>query len=905
MTPYDADRETPLRILFVEDSKDDVLLILRHLRKHGIDPDYRRVETRSGMVEALSEVEWELILADYTLPRFSAPKALETLQEAGLDIPFIVISGTIGEASAVELMRAGAHDFLLKGNLARMVPAIERGIREARTRARRREAEEEVQSANARLRRLLSGSPVVIYSADASDVLTTTYISENVAEHFGHPASAFLDHADFWIEHVHPDDRDRILEEFPRKLEEGGGEVEYRFRSADGSYRWIRDGFEVVESAGGGTTEIVGYLLDVTEQRSAEEDLRESEQRFRQLAEHIDEVFWISSPDKSEIEYVSPAFREVWQHPEEALYEDSARWLEDVHPADRERVREAIPRQIEGEYDEEYRIVRPDGEVRWVWDRAYPIRDEEGEVWRIVGVAQDITERKEAVDALEGMERYYRALMEHSADVVFVLEPDATIRQASAAVVELLGVPADELHGRDALDFVHERDRDRVAKRFDNAVSDREGEARASYRVVRADGEIRHVEAVAQNLMDVPAVEGIVVNVRDITEQVDLETQLRQSQKLEAIGRLAGGVAHDFNNLLTVVGGHADLLLEDLPDGSDLWEDADEIKRASRRAAGLTRQLLAFARKQVLEPRTVNLNATVQSVMEMLERVLGEDVVICLDLSEEVLPVHVDPVQLEQVILNLALNARDAMPEGGRLTLRTSPGHEDPAAVDEGTDPTHCVVQIEDTGVGMTEEVRERIFEPFFSTKEKGSGLGLSTVYGIVEQSDGSIDVQSAAGRGTTFTIRLPQGEPASIREDAPPVHEDREKAEEPADEGRTVLVVEDDDGLRPLLQRILERGSFRAITAETPERALEILGGPENGVELVLSDMVLPGMSGTELAREVRARDPGLRFLLISGYSDEEISWEEIPGGRSHFLPKPFSPDELLAKVREVLEEG
>jgi PAS domain S-box-containing protein len=772
MTPFDADRERPLRVLFIEDSEDDVVLILRHLRGQGIDPEYDRVESRAALEEALDAEEWDLILADYTLPRFSAPKALEVVKETGRDIPCIVVSGTIGEATAVELMRAGAHDFLLKDNLSRLVPAIDREIRDARERARRREAEE---------------------------------------------------------------------------------------------------------------------------------SLRESEERFRQLAEHIDEVFWISTPDKEVIEYVSPAFREIWGVPPQELYDDSRLWLEHIHPDDRVRVREALPEQVEGTYDEEYRIDRPDGEVRWIRDRAFPIRDDEGEVHRVVGVAQDVTEREEAVRALEDMEKYYRSVMQHSADVVLVLEPDATIRQGSAAAEDLLGISPDELHGRNALELVHENDRARITERFEEVVSSPDGQARSSYRIIRSGGEVRHVEAVAQNLLHVPAVDGIVVNVRDITEQVELERQLRQSQKMEAIGRMAGGVAHDFNNLLTVVEGHADLLLEDLGSESDLREDAEEIRRASQRAAGLTRQLLAFARKQVLEPHTVDLNAAVRSVMEMLGRVLGEDVRVALDFTDDPLPVHVDPVQLEQVILNLALNAREAMPGGGRLTLRTSRDDRRGSVEDEEAPDGHWVLEVEDTGVGIAPEAREQIFEPFFSTKEEGSGLGLSTVYGIVEQSGGSLDVRSTVGEGSTFIVRLPRGGVDALEVTQEGADQfASEEAEAPA--VGTILVVEDDDALRPLIKRILERWDFTVVAASTPREALDLLEQDGAGVELLLSDVVLPGMSGPELAAEARGRDPDLRFLFVSGYSDEAVAWSELPRQMRNFLAKPFTPDQLVEKVQGVL---
>ncbi len=513
------------------------------------------------------------------------------------------------------------------------------------------------------------------------------------------------------------------------------------------------------------------------EREHAHRDREAGEERFRELAEHIDDVFWIGSPHDYGRDYVSPAYREIWGRDPGELVENPRGWLDTVHPEDRERVEDVVRLRAAIGYEIQYRILRPDGTVRFIWDRAFPVVGSDGAVARVVGVAEDISERTK------------------------------------------------------------------------------------------------------------------------------LEAQLRAAHRMEAVGRLAGGIAHDFNNLLTVIRAQSDFLLMDLPDESPLVEEVEVVRSAADRAAELTRQLLAFSREQVLRPRVVDLVDVVKNMEQLLVRVLGEDVRIRTEFGSDLSPVRVDPAQLEQVLMNLAVNARDAMPEGGDMVL--SVRHEVLTA-EVAAGRTELVVgndyvrlDVSDTGHGMDETVRARIFEPFYTTKRSrgGTGLGLAMAYGIVKQSGGTIHVQSSEGEGTTFTLRFP-----------PVVGEAPAPEDQVADEPRgevdgTILVVEDDPAVRRVSRRTLTREGLEVRVAADAESGLAILQEAASPIRFLLTDLVLPGMSGRALLERVRSDYPHVRCIAMSGYA------EGSPGSRVDlptdvvFLPKPFTPDALLRALAAVAD--
>jgi signal transduction histidine kinase/ActR/RegA family two-component response regulator len=395
---------------------------------------------------------------------------------------------------------------------------------------------------------------------------------------------------------------------------------------------------------------------------------------------------------------------------------------------------------------------------------------------------------------------------------------------------------------------------------------------------------------------------GTLAILEDTSERKRLEAQLRQAQKMEAVGRLAGGIAHDFNNLLAVIMGHSDLIKSVLRKGDALAHDVEQIRRASERAASLTRQLLAFSRRQFLQPQVIDVNTLVGNLATMLHRLIGEDIQLDLRLDPAAGRVSADPGQLEQVVMNLTVNARDAMPQGGQLTLETGPAMLDHAFVmahPGSSAGAHVRLSIRDTGCGMGPEVLSHLFEPFFTTKEpgRGTGLGLSTVYGIVKQHRGYIDVQSEPGQGSTFSVYLP-------RVDAKPAAERATPRERLRPGGReTVLFVEDEVALRDLMHRVLTKGGYTVLAAGDGLEALALVEGHQGRIDLVVTDVVMPRMSGPELATRLRARDPAIRLLYVSGYTADQLRSQTDLGADATLLPKPFTSDGLLRKVREVLD--
>jgi two-component system, cell cycle sensor histidine kinase and response regulator CckA len=510
-----------------------------------------------------------------------------------------------------------------------------------------------------------------------------------------------------------------------------------------------------------------------------------------------------------------------------------------------------------------------------------PLRRADGSIAGVIGVGVDLTERRQIERELRNAERKYRTLVEQLPLVTYIigLEAWGDIRFVSPYVERMLGYSADEWIGDPALlerafhpdDLPRAQEAGRRLRDTGERISD-------EYRMIARDGRVVHVHDEAVLVRDEETgsplfMQGVLI---DVTARKELEEQLRQSQKMEAVGRLAGGIAHDFNNLLTAIKGYGEFLLADLPENAGTHRDAQEIVAAADRAATLTRQLLAFSRRQTLAPQALYLNTVVKELEGLLRRLIGEQVELVVELGEEVLPVRADRGQLEQVVMNLAVNARDAMPDGGRLTIATQSRY---GSVE---------LAVRDSGVGMAAEVRSHLFEPFFTTKEpgKGTGLGLATVYGIVEQSGGTIEVKSAPGRGSTFTIVLPAiaetlraPEPAPV----PPL----------ASAGR-VLLVEDEDLVRALVREVLERGGYDVLEAADAGEAIELAHSADD-IDLLVTDLVLPGMSGSVLAERVARERPALRVLYTSGYVDVSQDAADV-------LEKPFTPEDLLRKVGELL---
>ena len=488
------------------------------------------------------------------------------------------------------------------------------------------------------------------------------------------------------------------------------------------------------------------------------------------------------------------------------------------------------------------------------------------------------SERGRAVEALERREEHYRSLIENSMDLISILNLDGTIRYVSPSHERLLGYPLDELVGKNVFSFIHAEDKARIQTALVNGNNGRPVECRVRH----CDGSWRMLESFSRDLSHVAGVNGMVVNARDITERKRLEEQLHHSQRLEAVGRLAGGVAHDFNNLLMVITGYSHMLLDAMHSSDPARQDLEQVVKASERATDLTRQLLAFSRRQGVRASLVNLNPLVQEMDRMLRRVLGEEIELLVRLAPELKTVRADPGQIEQVILNMVVNARDAMPSGGQLLIETrntgQPGRE-------------CVtISISDTGVGMDSQVLSRVFEPFFTTKEHGTGLGLATSYGIIKENGGDLRVESTPAKGTCFRIELPAVEQTPDDLELP----DEKRAPRGTE---TILLVEDEDPVRRVVETMLKRHGYQVLASASSKDALAAAEQHRGTIDLLITDIRMPGMSGRKMAECLVTVRPDMKVLYVSGYGDAAAESDV------HFLQKPFSTEELATKIRDMLK--
>jgi PAS domain S-box-containing protein len=512
--------------------------------------------------------------------------------------------------------------------------------------------------------------------------------------------------------------------------------------------------------------------------------------------------------------------------------------------------------------------------------------------FQIQGVRKQLIEREEL----------FRLITENAADMIAVVDTKGRRLYNSPSYEKILGYTPLELGGTTAVDQIHPEDREKVLKAAADARSTGVGRS-LEYRMRHKDGSWRTLESRASTISKSGQVEKLVIVNRDVTERKHLEDQFRQSQKMEAVGRLSGGVAHDFNNLLGVIIGYGEIVQEGTPDESPLRTCIDEILKAGHRAGGLTRQLLAFSRQQVMDPRVLDLNVVVKDMEKMLKRLIGEDIRLKTELDSTLVHIRADQGQIEQVIMNLAVNARDAMLEGGELRLTTSNFHMDEEFVRRYPYPVlvgdYVLLTVSDTGVGMDATTRARVFEPFFTTKEKGkgTGLGLSMVYGVVKQSGGYIEVLSEPGAGATFTIYLPK-----VEVDVDP---QKQATELPASllGTETLLLVEDETSLRKLSRHLLELCGYKVLEAENGAEALKLSQEHKGIIHLLLTDVVMPGMSGRVLADQLVKRRPETRVVYMSGYTGQTVGEHGVLAEGSFFLPKPFTRQALAHKIREALD--
>jgi two-component system cell cycle sensor histidine kinase/response regulator CckA len=726
---------------------------------------------------------------------------------------------------------------------------------------------------------------------------------------FGIQPSLFRPSREAFYNLVHPEDRARVREAAQTAIRTRQPyRIEHRIVLPDDSERYVLDqaDFEVDEQ--GQVQRLVGIVQDITEQRRTADALKQSEERFQQLAKNIDCVFWMATPAIDQLIYVSPAYQLIWGRTSESLYANPKSFLDAIHPADRERFAQSVGSGAlgrTGATEIEYRIVRPDGAVRWIRDRGFPVRDEGGQVQFVVGIADDITQRKTLQAEIARRERQLTSFFRGATAGLALLDRDLRFLQVNETLAEINGAPVRDHLGQSLSEMLP-----KLAPVLQPILREVLLTGKPALDV-EITGETRRRPGVQRywNGSYFPisgaggAPEGVGVIVVETTEHRDLEAQLRHAQKMEGIGRLAGGVAHDFNNLLAVIQMSAELLLN-LQPSLEFQEGLRQIQITSDRAARLTRQLLAFSRKQVMQMRALDLNEVIGEMSKMLKRIIGEHVRFGCALSGTPLFVQADPGMIEQILVNLVVNARDAMPNGGQLQIGTEQvvfDEQTALAQPERRAGSFARFKVTDTGTGIVPEHLQRIFEPFFTTKEpgKGTGLGLATVYGIAKQHRGWVEASSQVGVGTTFEVFLPCAE-APAKMSSP-------EAEAPlqgGDEG--ILLVEDNGPVRTLTRRLLESFGYRVYVAGNGQEALDLwkLHRPE--IRLLLTDIVLPGgLGGRELAEHLRRQESALGVVFMSGYASHLVTEERtgLVAGRNRFIQKPCSLREMLQTVRDCLD--
>jgi PAS domain S-box-containing protein len=695
---------------------------------------------------------------------------------------------------------------------------------------------------------------------------------------------------------VHPEDRTRMLGHWDGLFHGGAfAEEEYRLITKDGRQRWAAASWGPILDDNGRQVGVQGSEHDISDRKTAEDALRKSEERFHTLFENAGDAILITQNDRIidcnaralEVFGCPARDRILGRHP----YEFSPQFQPNGRDS-REFATEKVTAALAGGAQcFEWTHTKLDGTV---FSAEVSLTAVGPGSTLLQGLVRDITERKRAEEA----QRRLVTAVEQAAETIVITDPTGAILYANPAFETSTGFTRAEALGQNpSILKSGKQDAEFYRNMWTMLVAGQVWSGRFINK--RKDGTLYEEEA---NISPVRDTTGRIINYvavkRDITREVALEEQYRQAQKMESIGRLAGGVAHDFNNLLTVINGYSQMLLSNVNAGDPLRDSLEEIHKAGERAAGLTRQLLAFSRKQVLEPRRLDVNRVVEEMRPMLERLVGEDVEVRVGIHAEGGTIHADPHQLEQVVMNLVVNARDAMPGVGKLLLETANVERDESYVraHPGARVGHFVMlSVNDTGVGMDEETKNRIFEPFFTTKGvgRGTGLGLSMVQGIVAQSGGYIEVYSEKGKGTSFKIYLPAAaEAAAGAGKATAV---------PAPGGQeTVLVVEDQAEVRKYAVAVLKRYGYRVMPVESAREALLVC--ERERIDLVLTDVVMPHVSGRELADRLEILRPGIKVLFMSGYTDNVIEHHGVLEEGAKFIQKPFSPEELAAKVRMAL---
>jgi two-component system cell cycle sensor histidine kinase/response regulator CckA len=899
-----GDARIPLRVLILEDSPHDLEICLLELKKGGFEVQADIVETRDAFISRLNSEVYDIILSDYGLPTWNGSDAFYLVQTSGKDVPFILVTGTLGEEAAVELIKQGVTDCVFKDRIARLPVAVRRALEEKALRDENNRTTQALRENEESYRKLIEQSPdaVLVHRRGriifANGICAVLFGASRVDELFGKQ----------YLDLVHPEDRGGVEQRIEKYMHDPAfvRRNETKFLRLDGTAVHLEVAARSVIYRGEAAIQVI--CRDVSQRKHSEYRLQRSEaslaaaQRMAHLGSFEYDLTDLKDLDKAPVQWSDEVFRIFGYEPGQ-IEPSRPVFLRAVHPHDRDRLQYLLAEAIKERrsYRPDYRVIRPDGTERIVHGEAEIIYDANtGKPLRVVGIVQDITQRKQSEERI----RRLAQAVEHSRELIAMGDREGRVTFANRAFLQTLGYSEEEVIGKPfSMTVLSRKNRPGLEEEMRRAIlENREWKGECLHR--RKDGSDFPVYLSVGPLTDsAGSVIGSMGIAQDVTERKKLEEQFRQAQKMEAVGRLSGGIAHDFNNLLGVIIGYSELVEERLSENDGLRRKVTEIKKAGQRAASLTRQLLAFSRQQVLEPRVLALNTVVVDIEKMLRRLIGEDIELATVLAPNLANVKADRGQMEQVIMNLVVNARDAMPHGGKIIIETKN-----IEVDETYAHQHghvspgefVMLAVTDTGVGMDTETQSHIFEPFFTTKElgKGTGLGLATVYGVVKQSSGFIWVYSEPGHGTTFKILLPRVEKPVQETERNPNTDGQQRGSE------TILLVEDDAALRELTLTLLAQQGYTVLAAANGHEALNIAQDrPQGQIHLLLTDVVMPGMSGPQVADELSVTHPDMKVLFTSGYTEFAVGHEQIARAGRFLLQKPFTQRELTSKVREVLQ--
>jgi PAS domain S-box-containing protein len=895
----------PLNVLIVEDSAEDAELAVLELRRAGYAPEYRRVSTALEMSAALDDRPWDLILCAHRLSEFTYEGALALVREKRIPAPVLLVSGTVVDEAAVSAVKAGARDIIMKDRLSRLGHAVERELEAARNRIRQRALEEGVQRSEKRFRALIEHSFDAICLLDAQAVML--YASPAAERILGYAAGELVGRNA--IDLVAPEDRRLARRRLGEVLTMPGQTVTVQVRA-------IRKNGDVIWTEHFGTNllneesvaAVVLNFRDITAQKRFELILRENEERAQRELAELEHIYHTAPVGLcligADLRYLRINERLAAMNALPAG-EHLGRTVWEVIPEAAPFFAPLLQRIIASGrpvLDWQFRTEKSAaGGPRDLLASYYPVKATSGKIVGVAGVVQEITELKRVERALRESEQRFRALIENSADGFVLLNARGKLLYTGPPI---LGYEHQEFRGRSVLDLVHPDERPGLRGAF-AAFLERPGAVLTSeHRLRHKDRSWRWIEAVSKNLLGDRVIAGIVVNYRDVTERKRLDEQFRQTQKLESIGVLAGGVAHDFNNLLTGVLGNATLALDVLGPEHFGRSHVEEVIKAAESAAHLTRQLLAYSGKGRFVIQPVNLSDLTREMTTLVRTSIPRTVELRLDLAADLPAVEGDRGQLQQLVMNLVINGAESIPaeKPGSVEVATSVQSIDRArgfgavAGGEIQPGIYVALEVRDTGCGMDGETQSRIFDPFFTTKFSGRGLGLSAALGIVRGHKGAIQVRSAPGQGTTFQVLLP----ASART----------AAKAGMEAGRTdlrgtgtILVADDEAFVRRAAKSALERQGYRVLLAENGREAVELVRGAE--VSLVLLDLTMPLLGGEDALRELRRVRPDIKIVLSSGFNEAEAI-QRFAGQRlSGFIQKPYTATQLAEKVKMVLEAG